>query len=70
MLSCCWRVWLAFATLMPGRVVGMKSSVPSFNGGMNSLPILWNGIHVSTRIESAPAITGQRHSSTRSMTGR
>ena len=29
---------MAFVMLMPGRVVGMYKMLPSFRGGMNSLP--------------------------------
>ncbi len=54
------RVSLAFATLMPGSVVGMYRIVPSFSGGMNSEPISRIGRTVSTSAASAPATTGQR----------
>ena len=33
-----WMTSPALASLMPGTAVGMYSSVPSFSGGMNSLP--------------------------------
>jgi len=42
-LSCNWISSAALVIDMLGRLTGMYSSVPSFNVGMNSLPILVTG---------------------------
>ena len=59
-----WRCSDALASSMemPGKVVGMKSTSPSFRGGMNSLPSR-RASGTAERMASSPSATvvlGQR----------
>ena len=58
MPSCIRRISRARAILTPGSVVGMKRMVPSSSGGMNSEPVLLQGIHVRMTRAAAAPITG------------
>jgi hypothetical protein len=60
----------AFATLTPGSVTGMYSTVPSSRRGMNSLPMRCHGIHVRMKMARLTAMTGTRLWRTKSITGR
>src|SRR5262249_1011946 len=59
-----------FCTEMPGRVVGMYSSVPSLRFGMNSVPSSRAGQIVTPSVISASRITNVFARSTPAITGR
>ena len=52
-LSWVWSISAALVTETPGRVTGMYMSVPSFSGGMNSLPIFESGYAVAASARRA-----------------
>ena len=54
----------------PGNVVGMKSSVPSFKLGMNSLPTCVTGQTDTARIAMARTMVSVLAFNTPRMTGR
>ena len=68
--SRCCRISFACAVPMPGKSEGMSMMLPSFSGGMNSLPSCFQGTTVTASTAAAATDTGQRCRSTKSITGR
>ncbi len=68
--SRCWRIAFACPVPMPGNMDGMSMMLPSFSGGMNSLPSRWYGTTVASSASTAAPITGHRCRSTKAISGR
>ena len=68
--SRCWRICFACAVPTPGKSEGMSITLPSFSGGMNSLPSRVHGTIDTSSTATATPIVVHRKRSTSSMTGR